>query len=449
MSDRWQDVTNLRECLRHRERELAAVRRITAALHAKISLHDLVRDTLRTAVDTMDAAAGSVLLYDRETDELVFRYVIGRKAPELTGCRMPVSEGIIGRVFQSGVAEITPNAQAEPAHSKRFDLQTRFRTRNMVTVPLKTMEGDAIGGMQVLNKRRGIFTDEDLAVLEILAAQAASAMETGMLYEQAKVAAVAKTVGDISHDIKNMITPSMGGAQTLQLMLQEMFSRLEALSAMRREGIPWSEIEPVIRETKSLFPEFCQMIYDGAIAVQQRTRRIAEAVKGAISPPVFRPARPAAIAECVLRDLRLPAERADVEMTLEAPDDCVIADLDSDYLYNALYNLVNNALPETPAGGRVTVRVRVEPDHRRPDGGALRIEVTDTGRGMARHVRENLFTDRAVSTKPDGTGLGTRIVKQAIDLHGGTIEVESAPGQGTTFTIRLPIRQRDAVVAAQ
>jgi signal transduction histidine kinase len=67
------------------------------------------------------------------------------------------------------------------------------------------------------------------------------------------------------------------------------------------------------------------------------------------------------------------------------------------------------------------------------------IEVADTGRGMPQWVKERLFTDRVVSTKPGGTGLGTRIVKNVVDAHGGTISVESEEGKGTTFYIKLPV----------
>jgi signal transduction histidine kinase len=76
---------------------------------------------------------------------------------------------------------------------------------------------------------------------------------------------------------------------------------------------------------------------------------------------------------------------------------------------------------------------------RPPD--TLRITVADTGRGMPEHIRRRLFTDQAQSTKVGGTGLGTKIVKNVVDAHGGSITVESEEGRGTRFTIRLPLRQ--------
>jgi signal transduction histidine kinase len=104
-------------------------------------------------------------------------------------------------------------------------------------------------------------------------------------------------------------------------------------------------------------------------------------------------------------------------------------------LYNSLYNLVGNALPETPDGGSITLNVAPcaeDPLH-------YIVSVADTGRGMPEEVRAKLFTDASRSTKPGGTGLGTQIVRRTVEQHGGSVWVESVPGAGTTITLSLPI----------
>jgi PAS domain S-box-containing protein len=102
-------------------------------------------------------------------------------------------------------------------------------------------------------------------------------------------------------------------------------------------------------------------------------------------------------------------------------------------------NLVSNAIKFTPAGGTVAVRVG-------PGAAGAVIEVSDTGMGIAPGEQEQLFerffrtrsaTDRAIP----GTGLGLSISKAIVDAHGGTIDVESAAGRGTTFRIELPFEQ--------
>src|SRR5438445_5845142 len=107
---------------------------------------------------------------------------------------------------------------------------------------------------------------------------------------------------------------------------------------------------------------------------------------------------------------------------------------DKNRLCNTFYNLVNNAIPEVPAGGSITIR-----GHAERDAGVVAIEVADTGRGMPPHVRAHLFTSRVISRKPGGTGLGTKIIKDVVDAHGGQITVDSEEGQGATFRILLPL----------
>jgi len=102
-------------------------------------------------------------------------------------------------------------------------------------------------------------------------------------------------------------------------------------------------------------------------------------------------------------------------------------------LYNAFFNLINNAIPEVPAGGSVTVCGQLPTSE-----GSIVVSVIDTGRGMPSEIRDRLFTKHVMSTKPGGTGLGSKIVKDVVDAHGGTIWVESELGAGTKIHIRLP-----------
>jgi signal transduction histidine kinase len=105
-----------------------------------------------------------------------------------------------------------------------------------------------------------------------------------------------------------------------------------------------------------------------------------------------------------------------------------------------LDNLISNAIKFTPDGGNVTVRAAVR-------GSNAVFEVADTGGGVADHDRERLFdpffrSRDANARAVPGTGLGLTITKAIVDAHNGTIEVESTPGGGTTFRVRLPVGER-------
>src|SRR5262249_52622421 len=99
-----------------------------------------------------------------------------------------------------------------------------------------------------------------------------------------------------------------------------------------------------------------------------------------------------------------------------------------------MMNLVMNAIDACPQGGTVTVRTRAEDD-------AIVLEVIDTGQGIDPEIRDRIF-DPFFTTKPVGvgTGLGLSISYGIVKDHGGVIEVDSAPGKGSRFTVRLPMR---------
>lgn len=103
---------------------------------------------------------------------------------------------------------------------------------------------------------------------------------------------------------------------------------------------------------------------------------------------------------------------------------------DRDQLRQVLLNLVGNAVQAMPDGG--TLRVAVE-----PMAGAVRVRVADTGTGMTDEVRAQVF-EPFFTTKARGVGLGLAVTRRIVESHGGEVTVDSAPGQGTTFTVTLP-----------
>ena len=130
------------------------------------------------------------------------------------------------------------------------------------------------------------------------------------------------------------------------------------------------------------------------------------------------------------------AEERGIALSVEAPGDPVIAEFDRERIVQLIANLVGNAIKFTPRGGSVEVRVLDEPN------GAV-IEVRDTGPGIQPDELPRVF-DRFYrgtnigEARGVGSGLGLAIAKSIVEMHGGAIEVESMPGQGTLFRVRLP-----------
>jgi len=399
-------------------KQLEAVRILSQALSQHVTVDKLVAQALESALDVLKAEAGSVLLADPATKQLVFHHSIGA-SPVPYGTAIPWDTGIAGSVFQSGKPAIINEVKKDTRHYSGIDTSTGFETRNMVTLPLKRWEGEAIGVLNVLNKREGGIYDDDVATLTVISAITAAAIEQARLFEEAKLAEVARLLGDIGHDIKNMLMPVVMGAGIMESELDDLLNPSK----------PGTEAE-----ARERFTMVIGMMRNSSKRIQERVKEIADCVKGASSPPVFAPCKIANVVSSVGDILSLPAEEKNIALRNEGLESLPDITADEQRLYNAFYNLINNAIPEVPEGGSITVRGQSDPITK-----SVIISVSDTGRGMPPEIRESLFTSRAISRKPGGTGLGTKIVKDVVDVHGGTITVESEEGTGTTFHLRLPI----------
>jgi len=407
---------------RQRERELEAACLMTQALFSHMNTDELVEQALRTAMDVVDAQSGSVLLAEPEKKQLVFRHSIGDK-PVKPGTTIPWDQGIAGAVFRSGEAMVVGEAKRDQRHYTEIDAITGQTTRDMIALPLKRWEGGPIGVLEVLNKRNGVLDREDVAILSIVSAIAATAIEQARLNREAKLAEIVRLLGDINHDIKNMLMPVVCGAGLLQSELDGLF------------GVTMEHESEKAKASRELCNEVIGMLHNSTRRIQDRVKEIADCVKGRSAPPTFSSCRIAPIVESVFQPLRIPAQEKGIALRSDNLEGLPEILGDERRLFNAFYNLVNNALPEVPSGGSITVAGSSD-----PNGQAIVISVIDTGRGMPPEVRESLFTARAKSTKPGGTGLGTKIVKDVVDAHGGRITVESTPGKGTAFVLRLPLR---------
>jgi two-component system NtrC family sensor kinase len=137
--------------------------------------------------------------------------------------------------------------------------------------------------------------------------------------------------------------------------------------------------------------------------------------------------------EAIMREMFFILERklVDVDLVIETDPDAPEILADEGQTKQVFMNLIKNAGEAMPDGGTLTIRTRREDEK-------LRIEVSDTGCGISPEDQERLF-EEFFTTKDRGYGLGLHIVNTIVKRHGGTIAVESEVGQGTTFTLCLPI----------
>ncbi len=440
MSDSCEErIAQLEHSLKRREDQIDAIHRISTALGSIVRQDHLIEEALLVSMELVGACAGSIILYDADKEKLVFTHVVGSTADDLVGMELDPDQGIAGSVFASGQLRVSDDVTDEAEHNKEVGEKVDFQTKNMVTVPLKSVEGAPTGVMQVLNKAGGNFDEGDTDVLAILGGQIANAIEASRLHEQARLAEVVQFVGHISHDVKNMVTPVQTGAETLQFMMDDMYAQLDEAYPADDEGPEVKQVRELTSEVRDFYPEMIDIIMDGSTNVQARTKEISDCIKGMVSKPHFEPVDVRDLVDRAVKPLMLVAGDTGVALSHAPKGEMPLVVADDKQLYNAVYNLINNAIQACGEGNSVTVYTSAIPEGEWPEGGMALIEVADTGSGIPEDVLDKLFTDDAVSTKPGGTGLGTRIIGDVVKAHRGTITVDSEVGVGTTMTIRLPL----------
>jgi len=144
-----------------------------------------------------------------------------------------------------------------------------------------------------------------------------------------------------------------------------------------------------------------------------------------------------AVLQVVLDSLQGEIEEKGLELVVEVSHNLPRVKGDRDRLIRILTNLVSNAYKYTPAGGRICITAT-------PQNGSLRVTVADTGIGISEADQAKLFArffrgDHPVVRESGGTGLGLAIVKSLVELHGGTLQVQSELGKGSEFTFTLPL----------
>ena len=215
----------------------------------------------------------------------------------------------------------------------------------------------------------------------------------------------------VTHELRTPMTSIWGFAETLQ----EYGAQIPAEDSKRYLGI-------IVREAKRL----SRLVTDFLDASKLESGYIA------LKP---KPADFKALAQRVASVFE--GQRADVTFALDIADGLPPAQIDEDQIERVLVNLCGNAVKYSPKGGTITLGAR-------PVDGKIEVSVHDQGPGMAAETRSRLFqkfyrANDAVAAKTPGTGLGLYIAKTIVEAHGGSIRVESEPGQGTRMVFDLPL----------
>jgi signal transduction histidine kinase len=230
------------------------------------------------------------------------------------------------------------------------------------------------------------------------------------LLKAERLAAVGQTVAGLAHGLKNILHGLKGGSYLVDLGIKK------DDTAKLKSG--WDMIKRNIGRTSEL-------VLDLLTYSKERE-------------PEFEDCFPNEIAADVADLLAEKARESRVEIKKSLDPSISKVSMDPRIIHNALLNLMTNAIDaclfdeDTGKKWQVAMVTTLEDDN------SIRFDVSDNGAGMSKEVRERLFTSFFSTKGHRGTGLGLMVTRKLVEEHGGRIEVISAPGKGTTFTIHLP-----------
>ena len=179
---RADEMARLRDLAQRKADEMAFLNKVARTLGSSLNLDKVLTNIMEQVEVMLAVEAGSLLLTDHSTGELVFQIALGDKADEVKPFRVPKGQGIAGQVAQSRKPLIVNDVGGDDRHFKDLDEKTHFVTRNILCVPL-ILHNQAIGVLQVLNKKVDEFTQNDSDLLGSIASYAAIAIENARLYE--------------------------------------------------------------------------------------------------------------------------------------------------------------------------------------------------------------------------------------------------------------------------
>lgn len=408
------------QAARRRNDELSALIEINRVVTSSLELDEVLEATIQGIREILHVEAGSLVMVDEETGELVFRKTFSPERGWIAGRTIQPGEGIVGYVAESGSSKLVNDVERDPHFLAEVDEETGFTSREILCVPLRVRDR-VLGAIEVINKLGGKFTEQDLELLQAMAASVAVAVDNANLYRELadfadelersqaqlvqaeKMAAIGRLAASVAHEINN---PLQAIHNSLHLSLHE---RLGEGKRLQYLTMAQAEVQRLIE-------------------IVQRMLDFYRPSRGGVMPTEVND-----ILENVLALAQKRLQHGDIRVYTDLKSDLPQIPMVSDQISQVVLNIVINAIDAMPSGGELWLETGLS-----EDGEWVLVSFRDTGPGMSADQMANLF-EPFYTTKSDGTGLGLAISYGIIERHGGEIEVLNPPGKGAMFVVRLPV----------
>jgi signal transduction histidine kinase len=399
---------------------------VSRSLNANLDLEPYLKSIIEIASELTFSQETSLLELAEEGDHLHYISAPWYKIEKLRPLSVPLDKSIDGWVLTHGQPLVIQDAQNDPRLFKEVDLVLEFETINIAAVPLM-IKGQPIGVLEAVNKiSRANYTEEDVSMLETLAAQAAVALQNQKLLDKAQAAyrqlleldrMKTDFIAISSHELRIPTGLILGHASLLQ----------EDATGEAR-----IQLDTIVRNAvhlKDIIEDLADVdnFQTGMAKVRRRQVAIDRLIKDVVS----------SYQELARQhNVSLRADISKANLTIEG---------DAHKIRIALGNLVKNALTFTDAGDRVLVTAEQIP-------GYVKVSVIDNGIGIPEKDQQRIFdrfyqVESHLTRRHGGMGLGLAIAKGMVEMHGGRIWVESVENKGSNFQFILPINTAQASAA--
>jgi len=391
---------------------------ITRNLSTALDLDPFLKSVVAETCGLTESEAACILKYDGTSDELEFLAVPWHYRDALQGKRIPLDGSAAGRAFREAKPLHIPDLRADSTCFSALDFASAFETRSLLAVPLM-LKGKPLGVLEAVNKIGAAhYTEDDITILETLAAPSALAIHNAELQRRieagdSEIASLDRLKSDFiaitSHELRTPLGLILGHATFLRELLGEEYH--EQVDVIIKNA---SRLKEIIENLASV-----DNFQSGAARIRQRAVSMSR------------------IIEDVVASFSDMAAQRNITLKANAHRDDLLVEADSGKVAIALSNLVKNAILFTDEGGHVFVEGELLP-------GYVKVSVIDDGIGIpARdlpHIFDRFFqVETHLTRRHGGMGLGLSVAKAMIELHGGRIWAESMEGKGSSFSFLLPV----------
>jgi signal transduction histidine kinase len=413
------EAEELRDQIGRRADQLEVVNRCARALASSLELKEAFRLFVREARSAIAFDRIALVMANRGRAEVIANAGQGADIVFPAGITPPIEGSVMEQVLRDGLTIIRDDMQADPRYWEEGELaQAGLRSRVVAPLPLG---GRPVGMISVSRQEANGFSREDAELLTLLGRQLATAVENIRAFEAERTAAEemrrlsalrADFVSLVSHELRGPMASVVGAASTLRQR--------------------WRTLTPPQRES------FLGLI-------EEETSRLADLVGDVLDTSrleagTFTYSFADVDVEALVRDVAAVVDLGQEEVSVRAEVEGTLPQVrgDRERLRQLLMNLLTNAVKYTVTGDEVEVRAAATDS-------VVTVSVEDHGPGIPPEEQRLIFEKFGRATTPGGpvpgAGLGLFIARSIAEAHGGSIEVDSDKGAGSTFTLRLPVME--------